>query len=184
MRKTGANNEKVDTERGKSIDELDSSCSILSASSDETCLVPQTTNNNIIGCNVSTTGDTSKHDLNNAVVNSHKRHHTRIIERTLIDVSEEIEKNRNYYKTVDIRPPFTYASLIRQAILESPENQLTLNEIYNWLQDTFCYFKRNAATWKNAVRHNLSLHKCFTRMENVKGAVWTVSDDMYVKHFK
>lgn len=29
---------------------------------------------------------------------------------------------------------------------------------------------------KNAVRHNLSLHKCFTRVENVKGAVWTVDD--------
>ena len=29
---------------------------------------------------------------------------------------------------------------------------------------------------QNAVRHNLSLHKCFTRVENVKGAVWTVDD--------
>ena len=27
---------------------------------------------------------------------------------------------------------------------------------------------------QNAVRHNLSLHKCFQRVENVKGAVWTV----------
>merc|ERR1712130_300088 len=35
---------------------------------------------------------------------------------------------------------------------------------------------RNAATWKNAVRHNLSLHKCFSRVENVKGAVWTVDE--------
>uniref|UniRef100_A0A671SLC1 Forkhead box protein P1-B-like n=1 Tax=Sinocyclocheilus anshuiensis TaxID=1608454 RepID=A0A671SLC1_9TELE len=34
----------------------------------------------------------------------------------------------------------------------------------------------NAATWKNAVRHNLSLHKCFVRVENVKGAVWTVDE--------
>jgi len=29
---------------------------------------------------------------------------------------------------------------------------------------------------QNAVRHNLSLHKCFARVENVKGAVWTVDD--------
>lgn len=29
---------------------------------------------------------------------------------------------------------------------------------------------------KNAVRHNLSLHKCFVRLENVKGAVWTVDE--------
>jgi len=29
---------------------------------------------------------------------------------------------------------------------------------------------------QNAVRHNLSLHKCFVRVENVKGAVWTVDE--------
>lgn len=29
---------------------------------------------------------------------------------------------------------------------------------------------------QNAVRHNLSLHKCFMRVENVKGAVWTVDE--------
>lgn len=29
---------------------------------------------------------------------------------------------------------------------------------------------------QNAVRHNLSLHKCFVRLENVKGAVWTVDE--------
>ena len=29
------------------------------------------------------------------------------------------------------------------------------------------------------MRHNLSLHKCFMRVENVKGAVWTVDDDEY-----
>ncbi|CAL8260857.1 unnamed protein product [Merluccius merluccius] len=46
------------------------------------------------------------------------------------------------YRNTDIRPPFTYATLIRQ----------------------------------NAVRHNLSLHKCFVRVENVKGAVWTVDE--------
>jgi hypothetical protein len=29
------------------------------------------------------------------------------------------------------------------------------------------------------VRHNLSLHKCFMRVENVKGAVWTVDEIEY-----
>ena len=32
--------------------------------------------------------------------------------------------------------------------MEAPDRQLTLNEIYNWFQNTFCYFRRNAATWK------------------------------------
>jgi len=34
---------------------------------------------------------------------------------------------------------------------------------------------------QNAVRHNLSLHKCFMRVENVKGAVWTVDDNEYYR---
>ncbi|KAM9828823.1 forkhead box protein P1-B-like isoform X1 [Syngnathus typhle] len=91
-------------------------------------------------------------------------------------VSQDIVDNKEFYLSTEVRPPFTYASLIRQAIYESPRNQLTLNEIYNWFTRNFAYFRRNAATWKNAVRHNLSLHKCFVRLENVKGAVWTVDE--------
>ncbi|XP_033825317.1 forkhead box protein P1-B-like isoform X2 [Periophthalmus magnuspinnatus] len=91
-------------------------------------------------------------------------------------VSQDIVDNKEFYLSTEVRPPFTYASLIRQAIFESPRQQLTLNEIYNWFTRNFAYFRRNAATWKNAVRHNLSLHKCFVRLENVKGAVWTVDE--------
>uniref|UniRef100_A0A096MFT7 Forkhead box protein P2-like n=1 Tax=Poecilia formosa TaxID=48698 RepID=A0A096MFT7_POEFO len=89
------------------------------------------------------------------------------------------ENEYELYQNTDIRPPFTYAALIRQAITEASDMQLTLNEIYNWFTRTFAYFRRNAATWKNAVRHNLSLHKCFVRVENVKGAVWTVDEEEY-----
>lgn len=28
----------------------------------------------------------------------------------------EIQRNREFYKTADVRPPFTYASLIRQVL--------------------------------------------------------------------
>ncbi|KAF5304512.1 hypothetical protein FQR65_LT07939, partial [Abscondita terminalis] len=105
----------------------------------------------------------------------------RISDKSALSLAGEIQRNREFYKNADVRPPFTYASLIRQSIIESPDKQLTLNEIYNWFQNTFCYFRRNAATWKNAVRHNLSLHKCFMRVENVKGAVWTVDEVEFYK---
>lgn len=39
------------------------------------------------------------------------------------------------------------------------------------------YYTKN----QNAVRHNLSLHKCFMRVENVKGAVWTVDEIEFYK---
>ncbi|CAG5111274.1 Oidioi.mRNA.OKI2018_I69.chr2.g5597.t2.cds [Oikopleura dioica] len=101
--------------------------------------------------------------------------------RPTLGISEELHQNSDFYKNADVRPPFTYASLIRQAIVESEDRQLTLNEIYNYFMKTFAYFRKNAATWKNAVRHNLSLHKCFVRVENVKGAVWTVDEVEYQK---
>ncbi|KAM9855495.1 forkhead box protein P3 [Aulostomus maculatus] len=85
----------------------------------------------------------------------------------------------DYYKYNNIRPPYTYAYLIRWSILESPNKQRTLNEIYNWFTSMFYFFRHNTATWKNAVRHNLSLHKCFVRVEGGKGAVWTVDETEY-----
>ncbi|KAJ8370981.1 hypothetical protein SKAU_G00110090 [Synaphobranchus kaupii] len=96
-------------------------------------------------------------------------------------IASELAQNLEFYRNADVRPPFTYASLIRHAILETPDRQLTLNEIYVWFTTMFAYFRRNTATWKNAVRHNLSLHKCFVRVENVKGAVWTVDEAEYQK---
>lgn len=90
-----------------------------------------------------------------------------------------------------------------QAIVESSHRQLTLNEIYTWFQDNFAYFRRNAATWKvgcvtfskdrarssnlmrislqNAIRTNLSLHKCFVRYEDDFGSFWTVDDREFLK---
>uniref|UniRef100_A0A672P296 Forkhead box protein P1-B-like n=1 Tax=Sinocyclocheilus grahami TaxID=75366 RepID=A0A672P296_SINGR len=100
----------------------------------------------------------------------------RYLDKYNMPISPDIVQNKEFYMNAEVRPPFTYASLLRQAILESPEKQLTLNEIYNWFTRMFAYFRHNAATWKNAVRHNLSLHKCFVRVENVKGAVWTVDE--------
>ncbi|XP_067881729.1 forkhead box protein P2-like isoform X1 [Heterodontus francisci] len=88
----------------------------------------------------------------------------------------DINPALEYYRICNVRPPLTYAALIRWAILETEDRQLTLNEIYHWFTRTFAFFRYNTATWKNAVRHNLSLHKCFVRVENVKGAVWTVDE--------
>ncbi|KAG8589119.1 hypothetical protein GDO81_006266 [Engystomops pustulosus] len=105
----------------------------------------------------------------------------RIVDKFNTPISSELAQNHEFYKNAEVRPPFTYASLIRQAILDTPDRQLTLNEIYNWFTRMFAYFRRNTATWKNAVRHNLSLHKCFVRVENVKGAVWTVDELEYQK---
>ncbi|XP_056117022.1 forkhead box protein P3 isoform X2 [Rhinichthys klamathensis goyatoka] len=86
-----------------------------------------------------------------------------------------------YYKYANIRPPYTYAFLIRWSIMEATEKQRTLNEIYNWFTRMFYYFRHSSPTWKNAVRHNLSLHKCFVRVDGRMGAVWTVDEEEFQK---
>ena len=50
-----------------------------------------------------------------------------------------------------------------QAVIESPERQLTLHEIYSWFTSTFAYFRRNAASWKVLVltRYNFSFYDIY-----------------------
>uniref|UniRef100_A0A672FFV3 Forkhead box P3b n=1 Tax=Salarias fasciatus TaxID=181472 RepID=A0A672FFV3_SALFA len=96
-------------------------------------------------------------------------------------VLPDVVSSTDCYKYHNIRPPYTYAHLIRWSILESPAQQCSLSQIYSWFSSKFFYFRHNTATWKNAVRHNLSLHKCFVRVEGGKGAVWTVDEREYQK---
>lgn len=48
-----------------------------------------------------------------------------IINRTMILILADIAQNQEFYKNAEVRPPFTYASLIRQvsnAVWEIPSN--------------------------------------------------------------
>ncbi|XP_035227377.1 forkhead box protein biniou-like, partial [Stegodyphus dumicola] len=74
------------------------------------------------------------------------------------------------------RPPYSYVAMIRKAILESPAKRLTLQEIYSYVLETFPYYDGKEG-WKNSIRHNLSLNKCFIRVPREgggekKGSYW------------
>lgn len=65
----------------------------------------------------------------------------------------------------------SYADLITKAIESSPEKRLTLSQIYDWMVKSVPYFKdkgdsNSSAGWKNSIRHNLSLHSKFIRVQN------------------
>ena len=79
------------------------------------------------------------------------------------------------------KPPYSYASLIRLAILSSPGQRATLADIYKWIQDQFLYYRNQTNLgWKNSIRHNLSLNKCFmkvarSRHDPGKGCYWAIN---------
>uniref|UniRef100_A0A7G3AWH3 Putative serine/threonine-protein kinase ddb isoform x1 n=1 Tax=Lutzomyia longipalpis TaxID=7200 RepID=A0A7G3AWH3_LUTLO len=76
------------------------------------------------------------------------------------------------------KPPFSFSSLIFMAIEDASEKALPVKEIYAWIVRHFPYFKTAPTGWKNSVRHNLSLNKCFQKVEKApnmgKGSLWRV----------
>ncbi|KAH0999007.1 hypothetical protein HUJ04_003253 [Dendroctonus ponderosae] len=76
------------------------------------------------------------------------------------------------------KPPYSFSCLIFMAIEDSKQKALPVKEIYAWILDHFPYFKNAPTGWKNSVRHNLSLNKCFQKVEKApnlgKGSLWTV----------
>ncbi|XP_051976870.1 forkhead box protein M1-like [Xyrauchen texanus] len=75
------------------------------------------------------------------------------------------------------RPPYSYMAMIQFAINSKKNRQMTLKEIYNWIEDHFPYFRSVAKPgWKNSIRHNLSLHDMFIRETSPDGKIsyWTI----------
>ncbi|KAI0343260.1 hypothetical protein BDW22DRAFT_1394173 [Trametopsis cervina] len=77
------------------------------------------------------------------------------------------------------KPDFSYAALIGQAILSSPEHRLTLQDIYEWITTVYPYYTRGEQTWMNSIRHSLSTMAVFrkvTRGRNEGKSLWAIWD--------
>lgn len=103
------------------------------------------------------------------------------------------------------KPPFNYAQIIAMAMMD--QGRMTLKDICKWIQEHFAYFRYNKnwnvcsillqyisdlllllfiglmsdlSDFQNSIRHNLSLHFCFTKIardktEKGKGGYWELS---------
>ncbi|KAI3353766.1 hypothetical protein L3Q82_004997 [Scortum barcoo] len=79
------------------------------------------------------------------------------------------------------KPIYSYSILIFMALKNSKTGSLPVSEIYSFMTEHFPYFKTAPDGWKNSVRHNLSLNKCFVKVENKngnssrKGCLWALN---------
>ncbi|KAK4472563.1 hypothetical protein MN116_003803 [Schistosoma mekongi] len=79
----------------------------------------------------------------------------------------------------NVKPPFSYITLIVSAMNSKLSKKITLNEIYAWIMQTFAYYRKNTRRWQNSIRHALSFNDCFIKVprpsgEAGKGSYWTV----------
>jgi hypothetical protein len=110
---------------------------------------------------------------------SRKRNHT----KSQTNNSNAEGKENGYPK-----PAYSYSCLIALALKNSHTGSMSVSEIYKFMCEHFPYFKNAPSGWKNSVRHNLSLNKCFEKIEKPasngsqrKGCLWAMNPNKIQK---
>lgn len=95
-----------------------------------------------------------------------------------LDFASDLSRDENR----NIKPPYSYATMITQAILSTEEGVISLADIYKYIASHYAYYRFAKTGWQNSIRHNLSLNKAFEKVprrpnEPGKGMKWRISRD-------
>jgi hypothetical protein len=86
------------------------------------------------------------------------------------------------------KPNLNYVQLIHDALSNSPDLQpMSLPQIYRAIERKYPYFVLKCTTtgWQSSVRHNLSQHAAFRKVErDGKGWVWTINPGVPIEKEK
>lgn len=98
-----------------------------------------------------------------------------------VSLQSNLDQDLSKEEAKDIKPPYSYATMITQAILSNSDGVMSLSEIYTWISSHYAYYKYSKTGWQNLIRHNLSLNKAFEKVprrpnEPGKGMKWQISD--------
>lgn len=96
-------------------------------------------------------------------------------------LQSNLDQDLSREESKDIKPPYSYATMITQAILSNENGVMSLSEIYDWIASHYAYYKYSKTGWQNSIRHNLSLNKAFEKVprrpnEPGKGMKWQISE--------
>nr|KAK5441339.1 transcription factor [Exophiala xenobiotica] len=105
----------------------------------------------------------------------------------MMQSNQEIDYSRDSSK--DLKPPFSYATMIAQAIFSSEEEKLTLSNIYSFIAEKYAFYRHSNSGWQNSIRHNLSLNKAFQKVprrtdEPGKGMKWQIAPEFRQEYWK
>lgn len=74
----------------------------------------------------------------------------------MMESTQEIDYSRDSAK--DLKPPFSYATMIAQAIFSSDEEKMTLANIYSFIADKYAFYRHSNSGWQVRTKQSHCLH--------------------------